>query len=59
MIETRTYEGDAATIADFAARIWQNTYAGKMMLPLWERALFRLAVARGPAGRSGFLGRRL
>jgi GNAT superfamily N-acetyltransferase len=52
MIETRTYEGDAATIAQFAARIWQGTYAGKMMLPLWDARYFDWQLlSERPGGR--------
>ena len=52
MIETRTYEGDASQIAEFAAHVWQGTYAGKMMLPLWDARYFDWQLlAERPGGR--------
>ncbi len=52
MIETRTYEGDAAGMAEFASRVWGATYAGKMMLPMWDARYFDWQLlSERPGGR--------
>jgi len=40
MIETRTYEGGAAELGQFAQRVWRGTYEGRMMLPVWDDQYF-------------------
>ena len=35
MIEIRTFEGDAAEMADFVVPIWRRTYEGQMLIPVW------------------------
>ncbi len=40
MIETRTFEGNAAELSAFAQRVWRGTYEGRMMLPVWNDEYF-------------------
>lgn len=40
MLEVRTFSGDARQLSEFVLRIWRETYAGKMPLPLWDADFF-------------------
>lgn len=52
MIEVRTYEGDAAEITRLTRDVWDVTYQGKMLLPLWNESYFDWQLlAPRPGGR--------
>lgn len=51
MLETRTYEGDAASLSDFVVGVWRATYAGKMPLPLWDARFFDWQLTWRPASQ--------
>ncbi|MBI2825385.1 MAG: GNAT family N-acetyltransferase [Planctomycetia bacterium] len=55
MIETRTYEGGPDELAAFASRVWHGTYAGKMMLPLWDARYFDWQLLSDRPGGRDFL----
>ncbi len=40
MLEVRTFSGDTRELSEFVLRVWRETYADKMPLPLWNEAFF-------------------
>jgi GNAT superfamily N-acetyltransferase len=41
MIEIRTFAGDAEELAQFVNRVWRQSYAGRMLVPLWSAEFLR------------------
>lgn len=40
MLEVCTYRGDARELSEFVLRVWRETYADRMPLPLWNPEFF-------------------